>query len=339
MPNVSDILADIQISRALLLQRVSNGLSKEVAEVYQGVIDKVVRSIKLEDNISLRRMNKLIKELKLEIQPDLRIYTQLQDLAIQERDFTVGATNATLGFNIFSSVPKESTIINLVNTSLMEGATISSWFKSLDASMQTDLDRQIKIGVTSGETTSEIAKRVKDSLDTNKKNAIAITRTAVATVSNEARNKVYEANDDVIKGYEHNSVLDGRTSKICSPRDGAVWSKDGVPQNDIAKPFKMRTPPLHFNCRSTLLPVTKSWQELGIEADEIPPSTRASMDGEVSSGVTFESWIKTKPKSFQREYLGDGRYELFKDGKITLRDLTTQSGRELSLSELKEKYG
>jgi hypothetical protein len=34
--------------------------------------------------------------------------------------------------------------------------------------------------------------------------------------------------------------------------------------------------------------VLKTWRELGIDADEVPQTTRASMDGQVPAKQTFE---------------------------------------------------
>ena len=139
----------------------------------------------------------------------------------------------------------------------------------------------------------------------------------------------------MIKGYEHLSTLDSKTSFICSTRDGAMWDKEGNGLNTQGKKNKYMVPPLHFSCRSVVIPVLKSWKELGIDLEEIPQGTRSSLDGQISSGTNFEKWIKGKSPEFQKEYLGAGRYQLWKDGKITFSDLVSQNGRELTIEELK----
>ena len=132
-------------------------------------------------------------------------------------------------------------------------------------------------------------------------------------------------------------VLDSRTTFICSSRDGALWDKNGNGLNALGKSNNYRVPPLHFGCRSILVPVIKSWEDMTKQLKgEIPESTRSSIDGQVSSGMNFNSWIKAKPKAFQESYFGKGRYDLWKDGKITLSDLVTQNGKTLNLDELRE---
>ena len=108
--------------------------------------------------------------------------------------------------------------------------------------------------------------------------------------------------------------------------------------NAKGKKYPFRYTPYGWNCRCQIVPVLKSWKELGIDEEEVPVGTRSSLDGYVSQDMTFDKWLKTKSSEFQKEYLGAGRYELYSKGKITLSDLINQKGRYLSIKELKEKY-
>lgn len=334
MANISDVLADATISRALILQRIANGLSRDVASQYQAIIDDIVKTIKSTDSeITIRNMNALIKELKSKVETNLPIYQDLNDLGIQEATWAATSINTAVGVDIVSRIAPAKVIEKIVNASLMEGATIKSWFQSLDASMQVDLERAVKLGVSIGETTPQIAQRVQDKLLISKSQANTITRTAVATVSSQARDVTWESNDEIFKAWEWLAVLDGRTRKEHAQRDSGLWefvTHKGL--NEIGKKFAFRRTPYGWNCRCILLPVLKDALSLGIE------STRASMDGQVSSKINFEEWFSKKDKAFQEEYLGKGRYKLYKDGKITFSDLVNQSGRTLTIQELKAKY-
>ena len=70
----------------------------------------------------------------------------------------------------------------------------------------------------------------------------------------------------------------------------------------------------------------------------MPEGTRSSLDGYVPQTTTFDKWIEGKSDKFKEDYLGKGRYNLYKDGKITFSDLVRQDGRTLTLKELREKY-
>ena len=96
-------------------------------------------------------------------------------------------------------------------------------------------------------------------------------------------------------------------------------------------------PSLHFGCRCALLPVTKSFEELtGIKGlDDIPESTRASMDGQVASSTTYLEWLGRQDATTKADILGPGRARLLEAGKISLSDLVDQRGNELTLGQLK----
>ena len=94
---------------------------------------------------------------------------------------------------------------------------------------------------------------------------------------------------------------------------------------------------LHWGCRSTSVPVLKSWKDLGIDAPEVPDTTRASMDGQVPADTTLEEWLKKQSQARQDTVLGAGKAQLWRDGKITFRDLLDQSGRPLTTEQLRRK--
>ncbi|WP_314988626.1 hypothetical protein [uncultured Campylobacter sp.] len=62
--------------------------------------------------------------------------------------------------------------------------------------------------------------------------------------------------------------------------------------------------------------------------------TRSSMNGYVPQDMTFNDWLKTQSPETIEKTLGKGRAELFMQGKITMRDLITQQGRSVNLSDL-----
>jgi hypothetical protein len=88
-----------------------------------------------------------------------------------------------------------------------------------------------------------------------------------------------------------------------------------------------------------MIPVLKTWRELGINMDELSDSTRASMEGQVTD-KTFADWLKRKTETdptFADRTLGKGRAELWKSGKITM-DQMISGGNPLSLNDLKAKH-
>lgn len=334
--NISDQLADLAIARSLVLIRIQNGLSNDVAILYNEMIDDISTTILKSGKIS-NHLTKTIKDIKAQLQvPDIN--DNLKDIAQAEVNYTQKAYNSVIGIDLFKNIPPEGAMSAILNTSLIEGATIHSWLKDLDNSQAFDVERAIKLGMTLGETNAQLANRLKNTLDVSMRNAQTIVRTATATVANQARTEFFNANDEVIKAWKWDATLDGRTRKEHADRDGALWNMNKKGINAKGKKYPFRYTPYGWNCRCQIVPVLKSWKELGIDEDEVPIGTRSSLDGYVSQDMTFDKWLKTKSSEFQKEYLGAGRYDLYSNGKITLSDLINQKGRYLSLKELKEKY-
>ncbi len=70
-------------------------------------------------------------------------------------------------------------------------------------------------------------------------------RTKHTEVMNRGRLEFFESSD-VVAAYQYAAVLDDRTSEICRGLHGKVFKAGTEP-----------VPSLHFNCRSTLIPITK----------------------------------------------------------------------------------
>lgn len=90
------------------------------------------------------------------------------------------------------------------------------------------------------------------------------------------------------------------------------------------------------NCRSTTVPVTKSWNELGIDMEEVPEGTRASMDGQVPATLTYEEWLRKKPPEVQDKVLGKAKGKLFRDGGLSLDKFVDLAGKEATLADIKK---
>lgn len=70
-------------------------------------------------------------------------------------------------------------------------------------------------------------------------------RTKFTEVVNRGRHATFEASG-VVAAYQYSAILDDRTTDICAGLDGKIFEKGQEP-----------IPPLHFNCRSLLIPITK----------------------------------------------------------------------------------
>lgn len=267
---------------------------------------------------------------------------ELAEFMTLTSEATVAVVNGGLAVDLFKQPNRLST---RVESLIIDGAPSSEWWGRQSDGLRRAFAQQIRTGFVSGETTDEIARRIVGMrgqpgiIDVSLRQARSLAHSSVMTVANASVQEVMAANDDLVKGYYWLSTLDSRTCrKFCAPRDGLKYGLDHRPVGHKL-PWGSGPGAIHINCRCATTPWLKTYRDLGLDIDEFEPTTRASADGPVSAGLTFEKWIEAKPQAVQREWFGPGRYELYRDGKITLRDLTNMRGRELTLSQLRERYG
>lgn len=232
-------------------------------------------------------------------------------------------------------MPSVSTLRSIVTSRPMQGQIIGDWFKDLGKTTQTRLTREINIGIASSESVEDIVRRIRGTrearysdgvLQITRNNAESVVRTAVNHVSSHARAELAAENDDIVKGEMMVATLDLGTTDYCKNIDGKVFPVGEGPR-----------PPFHFKCRTTPVPVLKSWKELGLSLKELAPGTRASMDGQVPASTTYTEWLARQSADRQDQALGGpGRGALYRRGAVTIDRFVDGRGRPLSLRELEQ---
>ena len=82
----------------------------------------------------------------------------------------------------------------------------------------------------------------------------------------------------------------------------------------------------------------KSFSEItGRKVKEWPEGTRAAMDGSVSKKTTYKEWFDRQSNKRQLEILGPGKLELYRENRLSFRDMVHGNGRPLTIPELSEK--
>jgi len=244
---------------------------------------------------------------------------------------------------------------------LPNGETVNKAFRGIATKSQERLALAIRSGVFSGETTQQIARRMIGKLEFADFGPLSvkqlaqsggeltklannqiqtIVRTSVNQVQNQASQAVYAANSKVAPKYEYVATLDSRTSPICRRLDGQKFAYNKGP-----------TPPQHFNCRSTTVPVVdfdglqKKYPSL-----EKPPVgkvvSRPSETGRVPQGTAYGDWLLKQDKKLQVKTLGsEQKVRFFKriakkegSGQAAMRKLIRDDGSERTLDDLKRLY-
>lgn len=233
-------------------------------------------------------------------------------------------------------VPPTAQLHKIVTATPFEGAVLKDWWESTGRAFGDDLNRQVRIGVVAGETTPQIARRLygtaRDAFGTGsagklRRNAEAVTRTAISHVSAQARQQTFEENADLTKGVMWLATLDTRTTPICRSLDGKVFPIDSGPR-----------PPVHFGERSTITVLLKSAAELGIKLKSgksgIVQGTRSSLDGTIPKTTTYGPWLRSQPREVQELVLGKWKAARFRSGELTIEQFVDDRGKELTIPEL-----
>lgn len=265
---------------------------------------------------------------------ETQLYADMRELAVYEAQHQEQVIKDAVPIELTFVMPTAETIIAAVEAKPFEGKPLNEWFEKLNDDFYIRIRDAVRMGVIEGESYHQITKRVMGTkalnysdgvMAINFRQAQALVATAVSHTANESRQTFYGANDDLIKGVQWVSTLDARTTPVCQSRDGKVYPIDSGPR-----------PPAHIRCRSTTAPVLKSWQELGLPPQNIPPGTRASMDGQVAETETYQTWLRKKSPAFQDDVLGPTRGKLFREG-MSLDRFVDESGKEYTLAQLKAK--
>lgn len=258
---------------------------------------------------------------------------------------TVGVLDATyIAIELDAGLPTEAVLSRIVGNALVMGAQTEEWWARQARDTAFRYANAVRQGIVAGDTMEGIVARVAGRqgypgiAGISAANARSLVHSSIMEVANDARRETYQKNDDIIEGIRQVSTLDSHTTDICMAYDGAEFDLEGNPINGTTLPYESGCP-RHWGCRSVEVPITKSFKELGIDEKEPTQGTRASEDGQVPASMTFEDFLDTHTKDEQDEMLGEGRADLWRDGKITLQDLLDQKGNPLTLEELERKYG
>jgi hypothetical protein len=263
----------------------------------------------------------------------------LAGVASVESKATAKAFGNAFQGQIEPALPTEVVLRKLVDGTLVQGHTVGAWFDRQEGDLAFRFQLELQQGIAQAETNAQIIKRVRDNvMPVARNNVAALVQTSVQTVSAAARRETVKANSDIIKGIRQISTLDGHTTPICIAYAGAEWDLNYKPIGDNKLPYNGGVP-RHWNCRSIEVPITRTFKELGIDLPEPPASTRAAHGGQVRGNITFDEFLRSKPKAFVDDLLGPGRAELWRDKTITLQQLLDQHGRPLTLEELRSRHG
>lgn len=358
--NASTRLMKLLLSRGAYLERLEsaqlNRILPILSEAHEDVLGKIAATGGEWTREWLAQVATDIRQIydAAKVKIDRELKPALQELAAEEAAYPTGAID-NLAIGISTTAPSPATLWATISAlPATDGSTLASLMDALSVTASKSVIEAIQVGMVSGDNLDQMVRRLRGQVirraswrtgddgqrryipgvysggameEGTTRSARLLARTAIMHVSNAAREFTYDANRDIIKGFQHVSTLDGDTCLVCGALDGKDYDIDE------ARPQL----PIHPNCRCLYTPVLKSWRELGIDQDELPASTRASMDGQVPANQTYADRIASASTARRIELLGPARARLYAQG-VPLSSMVAD-GQVVPLKELLSKAG
>lgn len=275
-------IADGITAHTVQLERLKSGIVAKAGQEFKRLERSLVADL---SNLSpadvsspkwkIKRLQTLLKQTRGTITTHYRrirseVRQAHREMVGIESGYMQKLINKPVGVELASVAVSPEQASAIVSKANIEGGLMKDWWKRQSTDIQNRFGDTIRQGILRGETTPEMVSRIRGTkknmykdgvMHTTKRSADRLVRTSTQKILNDARNQLFLNNQDVIKGVMQVSTLDLRTSAICRAYSGLKWflpeyKPDGHTMNWRGGP------PRHWYCRSTTIPVTKSWQEL-----------------------------------------------------------------------------
>ncbi len=375
----NELWFDALVRHQVYLMRVSGSIRNDINGLLnateKNMVDRIHAVLAGKTKLSparLRKAESLIEQLK-QIRTEVWIEADgvwkdtMKNLTVTEVQQVNRILKTVSPADLSTQLPSTIKLKALVKTLPFEGRVLGSWSRKIAADDIGRIASQVRIGVVQGETTHQIARRIIGSArlkgadgvtQITRRNAEAITRTAVNAFSNSAREMYFSENQDIFNKEVYVATLDGRTTPICMSLDGRRF-----PVSEGAMP------PMHFQCRSLrvaeingeligMRPAKSTTEKLMVEKyaqenrldkytkrGQLPRGHKGKYDvfargemrrmtGRVPSKVNYQTFLERQSVVFQDDLLGPTRGKLFRKGGLKLDNFVDRKGATIRLDQL-----
>jgi len=357
METANEWLQSDAIRHAVDLSHYSNGVVQKIIATLnrsdQRLFAELLIAVEKGDigSFSMERLESLLKSVKaLNVEAfnaaERELTDELKRFVEYELSYQQQALVSAVPIRVsFAAVSAEQVYSAAVNRPF-QGVLLKGVWSELSDNRMRLIRRTIAQGFVESKTADQIVRELRGTrskgyadglVNRSRRDVQAVVRTALGHYAGVTRDRVIGANIDLIKAVQWCSTLDSRTSSQCRLRDGLLYTPEDHAPVGHRVPWGAGPGRLHWNCRSSQVPVLRSWRELGVDMNETPEGTRASMDGQAPASTTYFDWLGAQSDARQDEVLGPTRGKLFRDGDLPLADMYTNNGRWLSLEELRSR--
>ena len=223
----------------LIEKQLDNGLSvilNETKPIMKEIFRDLVDQIEKKKIIQSNRIDK-IEDLKIKQLAKMKQILK-ENLRNQYKEAQLAAASEIFKGKFRTPVPSDEFLEVLENETFQY---IGDWEYNIRKNAKTKLIEAIK----DGKPLSSVQDAIEtDGLENAEVSLERYARTKMTEVVNKARVAFYE-DSKVVQGFQYSAVMDDRTTEICSGLDSKTFKMGDEP-----------IPPMHFNCRSVLIPIT-----------------------------------------------------------------------------------
>lgn len=361
MPNSPDNITDALLRREVFLQKFASHLVNTdldgTIQAFAKKLPSLLNEFGDAENLTIAERRAVARLVSAQMREDfgsmwIDITDSLDEMAINDAAHLGSIYDDILGVDL--TIPKDTVILGHINQSTMvltSGKTsqAGTWAKYVKENIDTAskaVNGAIWDGYTNGLTNSKISQQVRGTFNRKTKTyeggilqgrtraqGDALVRTGTNHFSNQARDRTYQANTDILQKRILFATMDSRTSPICIKRHLKEW--------DITDKTYPRLP-FHFNERSIFVIKAKGFDPL----EDDRPSVGGKINAkdklvrdvqQIPADTTWDSFLRRQPRAFVVETLGKSRAALFIDGKMNINKFTDMTGKSITLKELKAK--
>lgn len=173
---------------------------------------------------------------------------------------------------------------------LSDGSPLRSLLDELGRDAASQVEAALLRAVATGRGARQTAGDIRNALGGNLNRALTTARTEHMRAYRGASLQTYQANSDLLRGWQWRASPSRRTCPVCLAMDGREFG--------LGEPMVS-----HANCRCTMIPLL---------TNRPAPERRQPYGAE---------WFAQQDAATQRAMLGPGKFALYQQGRITLADL------------------
>ena len=368
---VVDDLFDSITKHSIELQRMSNYVQKDLAKEYlklSNELDGVIASHDFSRVTSGKRrkvmLNSVLKKGRAAIHKSNIALAQvvknnLISVGNLEAEFSVGSINKAVtgkgSIKFATGKLGVKSISKMADNLIIQGAPQADLWARHGVNLQNKFKDIIRDGWQQQQDIPTIAQRIRGTaaakykdgiMNVSKHQANSLARTSIASVANQVREETYLANSDVIEGVQFIAVLDNNTTPICRAHAGDKWKMTPTGWLNVQGGHEYRQPPLHFNCRSTMVPMMYPPGKIPAAKRALVPEKKQKTLGKPlgikvckspCKYVDADAWLKTQGVDYQKDVLGKA-FTGWQAGRLSFKRMVTQKGRLRNTDELAKIY-